>query len=40
MFLAKKFIRSALMHYGYRIVPIEQPYRPTPFDAENSAALL
>lgn len=40
MFLAKKFIRSALLRYGYRIVPVEQPYRPIPLDAENSAALL
>jgi 2-polyprenyl-3-methyl-5-hydroxy-6-metoxy-1,4-benzoquinol methylase len=40
MFLAKKFIRFALSRYGYKIVPIEQRYRPTRLDTDNSAGLL
>lgn len=40
MALGKKFIRSALSRYGYKIVPIEQRYRPTPLDTDNSTGLL
>ncbi len=40
IFPAKKFIRSALARYGYRLVPIEEHDAPTGRDAENAADLL